>query len=177
MKRVIVLLAMLALVAAACGDDDGSGDCGNGVVDVAAGEGCDDGNGVDDDGCRNDCTFCGDEVLQDGETCDPPGEAGGASGNECRDDCTVCGDGVREDEVVRNHWRSSSLLLRLIPQRVSSSVFLESASWGPKRVSAGQYQRATASRAICLAFSISSVPNPICCASPWLSSPRSSAGP
>jgi len=38
-----------------------AGFCGDVVVDP--GETCDDGNTDDDDGCRNDCTFCGDGVL------------------------------------------------------------------------------------------------------------------
>lgn len=68
--------------------------CGNGVADE--GEECDDGNGIDGDGCDGDCTFsCADgtactdhEVCNGDETCDPlthaclPGEA--------RDDGTVC---------------------------------------------------------------------------------------
>jgi cysteine-rich repeat protein len=70
--------------------------CGDGVVD--AGESCDDGNGVDADGCTNDCTIpnprCGDGSTDPGEGCDPPGYAAGAVGNVCRGDCTVCGDGV-----------------------------------------------------------------------------------
>jgi cysteine-rich repeat protein len=70
--------------------------CGDGLVQT--GEDCDDGNGVDDDGCDNDCTvspFCGDGVVDAGrgETCDPPGQPSGQP-NECRSDCTFCGDGV-----------------------------------------------------------------------------------
>jgi cysteine-rich repeat protein len=69
--------------------------CGDGVAN--GGEACDDGNGVDDDGCSNDCTippFCGDGSVDAGETCDPPGSAAGGNGNVCRGNCTVCGDGV-----------------------------------------------------------------------------------
>jgi len=33
-------------------------------------ESCDDGNNVDGDGCRNDCTFCGDGIVDSGEDCD-----------------------------------------------------------------------------------------------------------
>ena len=38
-------------------------------------EGCDDGNDIDDDDCRNDCSTCGDLIVDEaaGETCDPPG--------------------------------------------------------------------------------------------------------
>jgi cysteine-rich repeat protein len=70
--------------------------CGDGVVDP--GEGCDDGNGNDNDDCSNDCIApgCGDGTVdvKDGETCDPPGSPAGGNGNDCRNDCTVCGDGV-----------------------------------------------------------------------------------
>jgi cysteine-rich repeat protein len=46
--------------------------CGNGIVEPQFGEKCDDGNGIDGDSCRNDCTFCGDGVLQPNlEQCDP----------------------------------------------------------------------------------------------------------
>jgi cysteine-rich repeat protein len=73
--------------------------CGDGHVD--AGEQCDDGNGVNTDGCRNDCTLptCGDGIVGNtpGETCDPPGSTAGASGNTCRADCTVCGDNIVND--------------------------------------------------------------------------------
>lgn len=69
--------------------------CGDGVMNGA--EQCDDGNGVDNDSCRNNCTVpvCGDGLvdLQLGETCDPPFSPAGNNGNDCRDDCTVCGDG------------------------------------------------------------------------------------
>jgi cysteine-rich repeat protein len=68
--------------------------CGDGVVQP--GEECDDGNGIDDDDCRNDCTIpvCGDGILDDGETCDPPGSPAGGNGNNCDSDCTVCGDSI-----------------------------------------------------------------------------------
>ncbi len=71
--------------------------CGDAIVDP--GEDCDDGNGVDDDGCRNDCTipYCGDEILDEGETCDPPDSKQPPNGNACRDDCTYCGDGNVDD--------------------------------------------------------------------------------
>ena len=45
--------------------------CGDAVVD--ADEQCDDGNGIDNDDCRNDCTIpvCGDGIVQSlFETCD-----------------------------------------------------------------------------------------------------------
>jgi len=46
-------------------------DCGNGETE--SGEECDDGNSVDTDACKNDCTdnICGDEVINEGvETCE-----------------------------------------------------------------------------------------------------------
>ena len=36
--------------------------------------------------------FCGDGNIDEGETCDPPGQPEGQP-NECREDCTFCGDG------------------------------------------------------------------------------------
>ena len=77
-----------------CSDDCGL--CGDGVVNI--GEDCDDGNDVDYDACKNDCSlpFCGDNVINDilSETCDPPGYTVGHFSNICRGDCTYCGDGV-----------------------------------------------------------------------------------
>lgn len=68
----------------------GNSTCGNGVVDP--GEGCDPAEGSVP-GCRFNCTFCGDGVLQEaaGENCEI---AGPDSFDACRDDCTFCGDGI-----------------------------------------------------------------------------------
>jgi cysteine-rich repeat protein len=74
--------------------------CGDGRVQPQSAEECDDGNDVDTDTCRNDCTFnppplCGNTVLDAGETCDPPGsDPPPAGGNLCRNDCTYCGDAL-----------------------------------------------------------------------------------
>ncbi|MBZ0117301.1 MAG: DUF4215 domain-containing protein, partial [Sandaracinaceae bacterium] len=46
--------------------------CGDGVIDPAAGEECEDGNDVAGDGCENDCTFTCEadgECPDDGESC------------------------------------------------------------------------------------------------------------
>jgi cysteine-rich repeat protein len=75
---------------------DGDGDpgpmCGNGMLE--AGEGCDDGNDVDDDECSNDCSLpsCGDGVEQNGEDCD---DGNLDDGDECLSTCVdaSCGDG------------------------------------------------------------------------------------
>src|SRR6185295_7801316 len=59
----------------------------------------DDGNNINTDSCRNDCTLpaCGDGITDPpNETCDPPGSPAGAQGNPCRANCTVCGDGVQQ---------------------------------------------------------------------------------
>lgn len=55
--------------------------CGDGQLDP--GEACDDGNGVDDDGCQSDCTLpgCSDQVLDNGE-----------SDIDCGGPCTPCTD-------------------------------------------------------------------------------------
>jgi len=67
--------------------------CGNGVLQTAAGEECDDGQSNSDSGpdaCRTDCknATCGDWVVDTGEECD--------GGSGCRQNCTleVCGDGI-----------------------------------------------------------------------------------
>jgi cysteine-rich repeat protein len=68
--------------------------CGDGIVNN--GEACDDGNGVNNDGCTNNCTLpsCGDGIIGPGETCDPPGGQWPPNGNPCLQSCTYCGDGI-----------------------------------------------------------------------------------
>ncbi len=72
--------------------------CGDGYVDVAAGEACDTGPDLSDtepNACRTDCTLprCGDGVADAGEECD---DGNTIEEDRCRSDCTwnVCGDGV-----------------------------------------------------------------------------------
>jgi cysteine-rich repeat protein len=94
---------VVAWTSPAPGDADVSGHrflCGNGVVD--AGEGCDDGNPVDGDGCESTCapTGCGDEVVGGGEQCDDGNLLNGdccsaacqfeAGGNPCPSDENAC---------------------------------------------------------------------------------------
>ncbi|WAS97006.1 DUF4215 domain-containing protein [Nannocystis punicea] len=58
---------------ASCDGDCTAVQCGDGLTNTVAGEDCDDGNTVDDDGCSNACTGakCGDGVVQPGvEACD-----------------------------------------------------------------------------------------------------------
>ena len=64
-----------------CDGDCSTPACGDGYLNMAANEACDDGNQTDTDACRMDCTnaFCGDGVLQAGvEACD--------DGNQTDDD-------------------------------------------------------------------------------------------
>ncbi|MCC6811780.1 MAG: DUF4215 domain-containing protein [Deltaproteobacteria bacterium] len=70
--------------------------CGDAVID--SGEECDDGNGVDGDGCTTSCTSnCGDGVVQPGESCD---DGNNVLTDACPDGplgtCAAarCGDGV-----------------------------------------------------------------------------------
>jgi hypothetical protein len=77
--------------------------CGNGVINTPGegregGEECDDGNGIDHDACRNDCTraYCGDGMLrtdQNLETCD---DGNDVDDDACTTDCFIarCGDGI-----------------------------------------------------------------------------------
>lgn len=49
------------------------------------------------EGLRSVDSSCGDGTVDSpSETCDPPGQPGGANDNICRADCTVCGDGFRD---------------------------------------------------------------------------------
>ena len=74
--------------------------CGNGRIDTAAGEVCDDGNIVDGDGCSADCTSnesCGNGIVDKskGEVCDKGADntsCGGCSA-DCKSDET-CGNGI-----------------------------------------------------------------------------------
>ena len=108
MKRLtwLVLLAGAALQAAGCqfGDDpQGNGRCGDAVLDV--GEGCDDGNLVNGDGCSASCSVetarpaCGNGVRESSEGCD---DGNTRNGDGCSAACTVetptavCGNGMRE---------------------------------------------------------------------------------
>ncbi|MCP3684205.1 MAG: DUF4215 domain-containing protein, partial [bacterium] len=72
-------------------------ECGNGILDPD--EDCDDGNDVDDDECRNDCTapFCGDGILDPSEDCD---DGNNVDGDGCSALCLneVCGDGVLQPD-------------------------------------------------------------------------------
>ena len=76
----------------ACKADSTPTVCGDG--DKGPGEGCDDGNQVDDDACTNACKLasCGDGLLQPGEECDDNNDD---NGDACLDTCVKasCGDG------------------------------------------------------------------------------------
>ncbi len=97
-------LAITAMLIAACGSrtalDDGvragggGPECGNGILD--SGEACDDGNLVDTDACRANCTraSCGDGVVWTGvEMCD---DHNTVDGDACPANCgpKTCGDGI-----------------------------------------------------------------------------------
>ena len=73
-------------------ETEGLLECGNMQVDP--GEECDDGNDVDDDFCRNDCTnpLCGDGEVQGYEGCDDGDQD---DTDECPGNClpAMCGDG------------------------------------------------------------------------------------
>jgi len=70
--------------------------CGDGIVNN--GEVCDDGNHINTDGCRNNCTSpsCGDGILDPGEHCDGTvfEPSAPSSHGSCRTNCTYCGDGI-----------------------------------------------------------------------------------
>jgi cysteine-rich repeat protein len=87
---------------AACNADCTLAVCGDGIVNAAAGEACDDGNTDDCTGdCLGDCsatvvlTGCGDGAVCDAEVCD---DGNTADGDYCSADCGeitgACGDGA-----------------------------------------------------------------------------------
>ncbi len=89
-------------------------ECGNGIIEMGAGEQCDDGNRAGQDGCSETCQFetsvcpgdcfiafaCSEESQNTGEACDPS-EVGACPGGFClmRTECALrcvfgrCGDG------------------------------------------------------------------------------------
>ncbi len=86
------------LISLKCGDQEAIklrlAGCGDHVIDVD--EVCDDGNQINTDACKNDCTAaeCGDAVVHLGqEECD---DGNSVDGDDCTNSCTlaVCGDGV-----------------------------------------------------------------------------------
>lgn len=94
------------------GGDGCSGDCqsletcGNGYVDIVAGEACDDGNADNLDGCLNTCSVptCGDGFVHtgNGEACDAGAANADTPDADCRTNCQPqrCGDGIRDTVEV-----------------------------------------------------------------------------
>src|SRR5207344_2682647 len=68
--------------------------CGDGTFNASAGEQCDDGNAIDNDGCNTQCQTpsCGNSIVDQGEACD----SGGVNTATCDANCTAvsCGDGT-----------------------------------------------------------------------------------
>lgn len=80
----------------ACNADCSQAQCGDTVLNFAAGERCDDGNSAGGDGCSPLCQLeiagaCGNSLLEADEECDS-----GMQTDSCDTDCSlaVCGDGV-----------------------------------------------------------------------------------
>ena len=84
---------------ATCDDDCTAVACGDGNINMSAGETCEEG-GVESATCDDDCTdvMCGDGNVNmtAGEACDGDGMGIGGETADCNDDCTVamCGDMV-----------------------------------------------------------------------------------
>ncbi len=95
-------------------------DCGDEIVQSPNGYGfmeeCDGGAG-----CFDNCTlmpiiYCGDNDIDPGESCEPPGSFGwGPHENECRENCTYCGDGttqtIAEEECDDGNANENDLCL------------------------------------------------------------------
>jgi cysteine-rich repeat protein len=99
----------------ACRTDCSDPVCGDGVVDDAYGEQCDDGNTIDGDGCSVLCQtegtdpVCGNGVLEGTEECD---DGNNTDGDGCSAECTseYCGDGeVQEGEECDDGTGNSDL--------------------------------------------------------------------
>ncbi len=117
------------------GTDARVGACGDGRVDP--GERCDDGNRIDTDRCRNDCTFarCGDGVIRMGvEECD---DGNAAAGDGCSAACVRCaGEGSVDDpatgacyrrDETSGAWEAARDRCEARGQRLAS--FADRASW------------------------------------------------
>jgi cysteine-rich repeat protein len=67
--------------------------CGDGFIQATSGETCDDGNDVNTDACRTNCTFCGDGIVNGGEVCD---DGNAVNTDCCTNACALpdCGDGI-----------------------------------------------------------------------------------
>jgi cysteine-rich repeat protein len=98
--RYFPALCLLFCLSGCPNPDDTTSDpvCRNGILE--GDEVCDDGNGIDNDGCSNSCLLssCGDGVQHDSEGCD--------DGNDDNDDACVegclparCGDGFTQGAV------------------------------------------------------------------------------
>jgi len=71
---------------ASCDIDCSLPQCGDGLLNVAAGEVCDDGNAVNGDGCDDNCTLsaCGNGILAGNEECD---DSNNMDGDGCSATC------------------------------------------------------------------------------------------
>jgi len=84
-----------------CDADCTHASCGDGIVNPAAGEYCDDGNVASGDGCSSTCMtevpiMCGNGVLQANEQCD---DGNTVNNDFCTNTClnATCGDGILND--------------------------------------------------------------------------------
>jgi cysteine-rich repeat protein len=88
-----------------CNGDCTFHSCGDGYLNMAAGEECDDGNQDDTDACRNDCTnaLCGDGIVQVGvEECDDGNQK---DDDECSDACIT----ARRVFVSAEKWEAAAI--------------------------------------------------------------------
>ncbi len=80
--------------------------CGDGVLDTACGEVCDDHNTKSGDGCAADCKsteICGNGIIDTavGEVCDD-GDKNGTAGDQCSENCRsnrMCGNGTVDKDL------------------------------------------------------------------------------
>jgi len=82
---------------ATCDADCTLPQCGDGTLNVTAGEQCDDGNRNPFDGCSNDCIACGNGIRTPPEECD---DGNTFSGDSCDAQCHYCDVQCRQSSIV-----------------------------------------------------------------------------
>jgi len=90
--------------------------CGNGVLDP--GEGCEDGNTLNGDGCDANCkpTGCGNGIATSGEECD--GTDANACAAGCKADCT-CASGPPTSDEVKCFFAISKLAGKFVKAKLN----------------------------------------------------------
>src|SRR5262249_30087937 len=106
--------------------------CGDGILDTAKGEVCDDGNNTSGDGCAGDCKsleVCGNGIVDTakGEQCD---DANMVNNDQCHNNCTLpkCGDAVLDfneqcdNGAANSNAPNAACRPNCVPRRCGDSI-------------------------------------------------------